>query len=169
MKRYEPSHFERDRFELAGGQELLQVASRHVFHHNAVHVVANELLFEPNDVWTVLALGLEFDLAFDLLTMLVVHLTKSDDFHCETFIRRSMLSQHHLAKRSIAELSDQVELVELVLKPLHVQQCLEAVFLKRFTVEVEQSRAVGRDVRLHGVENFESTLAILEVLRFGQT
>jgi len=57
-----------------------------VLHHDAVQVVADELLFESYDIWTVFAPGLEVDFALDLVFMSLVHLAECDDFHSEYFI-----------------------------------------------------------------------------------
>ena len=78
-----------------------------------------------------------------------------------------MLSEHDLAKGSIAQLLHEVILVQLVLVPLHVQQCFEAVRLELFGFKVKKARSVRRDISLYRVEHFQRPFAIIDFLGLG--
>ena len=56
LKRNQASHFNRYRLKISRCQILLQIASSHVLHHDAVRVPTGELLFESDYIWTIFAL-----------------------------------------------------------------------------------------------------------------
>jgi len=51
--------------------ELLQIATRHGFHNNTVHILNSELLFEAHYVGTVFASRLQLDFFCDPLSFLI--------------------------------------------------------------------------------------------------
>ena len=56
--------------------------------------------------------------------MTLVHLAESDQFDGEDFICQLVPRKHNLAKGTIAELLNQIILIELVLETLRLQQML---------------------------------------------
>ena len=71
-----------------------------------------------------------------------------------------MPRKHDFAKGTIAELLDQIVLVELVLKALRLEQMLQAFKLALLRVKVQQSRPVWWYVGLHGIENFRIAFVV---------
>ena len=92
--------------------------------------------------------------------MTLVHLAESDQFNGEDFICQLVPRKHNLAKGTIAELLDQIILVELVLEALRLQQILQAFKLALLRVKVQQSRPVWWYVGLHGIENFRIAFVV---------
>ena len=71
-----------------------------------------------------------------------------------------MPRKHDFAKGTIAELLDQIVLVELVLKALRLEQMLQAFKLALLRVKVQQSRPVWWYVGLHWIENFRIAFVV---------
>lgn len=134
---YVSSHLFGNRFELSLCKVLLQITPWHVFHHDADHIFNCELLFEPDHVGAVFGTRLELDLTCDLSFAKVVKRCIWYDLHCEFLIGLSMLCQHNLAESAIAQLLNQIILIEPVLEALLSQEHTEALLLQLMGLEVE--------------------------------
>ena len=83
-----------------------------------MHVVTCKLFFKSDDIRTVSDARLKFGLTGNLGYVFPIELAEGDGLHRKFFFCSSMLRQVNLAEGAVAQLFDQIILVELVLKTL---------------------------------------------------